>query len=89
MEKHLFTSADWVEVARHWRATPRLGQGLSEVPRKVWSNSKHTVLRAMINLIPFGRIQLPFETIKKHIENLALTLVDGNRAMRIPKSGLA
>jgi hypothetical protein len=28
----------------------------------------------MINLIPFGRIQLPFETIKKHIENLALTL---------------
>lgn len=47
------------------------------------------VLRTMIYLIPFGGIQLAFKTIKKHVENLTLTLVDGNRAMRIPKPGLA
>ena len=47
------------------------------------------VLRTMIYLIPFGGIQLAFKTIKKHVENLTLTLVDGNRAMRIPKTGLA
>lgn len=47
------------------------------------------VLRTMIYLIPFGGIQLAFKTIKKHVENLTLTLVDGNHAMRIPKPGLA
>lgn len=43
------------------------------------------ILRAMVNLIPLGRSELAFKTIQQHIDDLALTVVEGYLMVTIPK----